>query len=306
MISRSIIARVVLFVLIAVPVVAKKQPPPLGVIAASAGEEVVIADPDGRWVQRFEVGTVGWLYPAPGGALFAPDLVRGRTTVLDLRRPRVMDQFAGVTMPHFGPQSDRYFVVAGEVMMVSYPDRAIMSRFAAKIDNPWQVIVVSNTVLLVLERPAAGEGGSTLVALDPLSRQVVFRSQLSGDVQRMALSAELALLALADASSPTVRVLAAATLTQVLELPVVAPARDVAFLADGRSLVAATGRPGTGGSVHLWILKTKGDHLRVKREADVALSATPIPARSHPPRVVRRGTARARPWRSPRGEIVRR
>ncbi len=70
----------------------KKEIPP-GVIAASVGEVVILADPDRAWKVEFDAGTVGWLFPAPSGIVFAPDLVRGKTTVLDVRSRRVLDRF---------------------------------------------------------------------------------------------------------------------------------------------------------------------------------------------------------------------
>ena len=53
---------------------------------------------------------------------------------------------------------DRYVVVAGDVLMVSYPDRAVLGTVEAEIDYPWQVVMISDSVLLVLERGPVGEG----------------------------------------------------------------------------------------------------------------------------------------------------
>jgi len=166
----------------------EKKPPPVGILAASAGESVVLADPLNRWSKSFDIGTVGWLFQAPGGVLFAPDLVRGKTTVLDLRGRRIVDHIEGVTMPHFGPSPDRYFVAAGDILVVSYPDRAIISRIAAEIGHPRQVIPASDTVVLVLEWSPDGSPKSILSAIDLPSRQVVFRRPLAGDVRSCSLS----------------------------------------------------------------------------------------------------------------------
>jgi len=37
--------------------------------------------------------------------------------------------------------TDRYIAIAGEIVLLSYPDRAVMARIAAEIGHPWQVIV---------------------------------------------------------------------------------------------------------------------------------------------------------------------
>jgi hypothetical protein len=254
----------------------KDAPPPPGIIAASVGEQVVLVDPDGRWVQGFEAGTVGWLYPAPAGVLFAPDLIRGRTTVFDLLGRAVAGRFDAVTMPHFGPEPDRYVVVLGEVMLLSYPDRAVVSRFDAGIDHPWQVIVISNTAVLVLDRRPDGEGGATLVAADPISRRVVYRRRLPGDVHRMALSVEFGLIALADSGSARIRLVEPLTLAPVVEFATAGPAVDVAFLNEGKTLVAAVETPDGRGNAQIWQLKKKKTELKTRREAVVELTAAPV------------------------------
>jgi hypothetical protein len=274
------IRRVLLLLLVLTGVVgaaqAKDPPPPPGIIAASVGEQVVLVDPDGQWSRQFETGKVGWLYPAPAGVLFAPDLIRGRTTVFDLLGQAVAARLDAVTMPHFGPQPDRYVVVLGEVMMLSYPDRAIVSRFDAAIDHPWQVIVISSTAVLVLDRQPDGEGGSTLIAADPISRRVVYRRRLPGDVRRMAISRELGLIAFADSGSARIRLVEPLTLAPVAEFATAGPAVDVAFLSDGKALVAAVETPGGAGGAHVWRLKKKKTGLRIRREAAVGLSAAPV------------------------------
>jgi hypothetical protein len=138
------------------------------------------------------------------------------------------------------------------------------------------VIVVSNVALLVLERSPDGEGGATLVALDPISRQVVYRRNLGADVRRMALSSELGLLALADASGRRVRLVEPITLSPVTDFSVGAAAVDVGFIDGGRSLVAVSGDPGEPGAVHMWRLKRDEDGVNIKRSAQLALSGAPV------------------------------
>ena len=254
----------------------EKQLPPLGVIAASAGNVVVLAEPSGSWSDSFETGTVGWLYPAPGGVLFAPDLVRGRTTVLDLRGRREVERLEGVTMPHFGADRDRYLVVADEVMVVSYPERAVIDRFHVGIESPWQVLPLSSTSLLVLDRRPDGRGGSALVAVDLVSRQVIYRSPLPGGVRRIAASTALGVLAVADADSQSVLLMDPSTNTRLVELPAGASPRDVTFLGDGQALVAALVDASGAGAVRVWVLKWAKGELRIKKEQTVALTGAPV------------------------------
>ncbi|PWB76903.1 MAG: hypothetical protein C3F15_04355 [Holophagae bacterium] len=263
--------------LIAPLALAKDPPQPLGLLAASAGETVVLAEPLGPQVTQFETGPVGWLYEAPGGALFAPDLVNGRTTVIDLRTGQVADRFDGVTMPHFAPAGDRYVVVADDVLLVSYPERAVMTRMAAGIRYPWQVEMVSDTVLLVLERGPDGNGAATLHAVDLATRQVVFRRELAGDVRRFALSRALGLLAFADASSGTVELVLPATLTPVGSLEMGGGVRDVAYLDSRGELAAvAAAADGTSGELKVWKLKPTDGGLKVKKERALPLPGTPV------------------------------
>lgn len=256
---------------------AGKDPPPSGVIAASVGDVVVLADPKTGSASAFESGTVGWLYEGPGGVLFAPDLLTGKTTVLDLRIGAVSDRFDGVTVPHFGPSSpDRYVVVAGDVLEVSYPNRAVISRVKAEIDHPWQVLMISDSVLLVLEKGPAGLGPPVLTAVDMVNRQLVYRRPLPGRVERLALSREFGLLALADAARSEVALVEPATLQPVSVLTTAGPAADVIFL-DERGIVAAVSPVAdAGGELRVWLLKAKKGELTVKKERHLSLGDTPV------------------------------
>jgi hypothetical protein len=226
---------------------------------------------------EFETGPVGWLFEAPGGALFAPDLVNGRTTVIDLRTGQVADRFDGVTMPHFAPSGDRYAVVADDVLLVSYPERAVLTRMAAGIRYPWQVEMVSDTIVLVLERGPGGSGAAKLHAVDLAMQQVVFRRELAGDVRRFALSRALGLLAFADAASATVELVLPATLTPVGSVQMGGGVRDVAFLdsQDGLAAVAAAA-DGSSGELKLWKLKAADGGIKVKKERALSLPGTPV------------------------------
>jgi len=256
---------------------AKDEPPLPGVLAASVGEIVVLSEMAGGQRVEFETGPVGWLFEAPGGALFAPDLVNGRTTVIDLRMGQVADRFDGVTMPHFAPMGDRYAVVGDEVLLVSYPDRAVLTRMAAGILYPWQVEMVSDSVLLALERGPDGTGPATLHAIDLASRQVVFRRELGGDVRRFALSRALGLIAFANASSETIELVTPATLTSVGSVRMSGGVRDVAFLDLQGSLAGvAAAADGAGGELKLWKLKAADGALKVKKERALPLPGTPV------------------------------
>jgi len=262
--------------LIASLTLAKDPLPPPGVLVASVGDTVVLVDPASERMASFETGPVGWLFEAPGGALFAPDLVNGRTTVLDLRLGQVADRFEGVTMPHFAPAGDRYAAVADEVLVVSYPERAVLTRMDAGIRYPWQVEMVSDTVLLALERGPDGAGPAVLHAVDLDTRQIVFRRQLAGDVRRFALSRALGLLAFANASSGTIELVAPATLTPVGSVQIGGGVRDIAFLdLQGGLAAVAAAADGSGGELKLWKLKVADGGLKVKKERALALPGRP-------------------------------
>jgi DNA-binding beta-propeller fold protein YncE len=253
---------------------AKEDPPP-GILAASVEQSVLVADPVSGAVAAFETGPVGFLFEGPGGVLFAPDLVDGRTTVIDLRTLIVADRLDGVTMPHFAPQGDRYTVVAGEVLLVTYPERAVITRVDAGIRFPWQVEMVSGSVMLVLERAPDGTGEAVLHAVDLVTQQVVYRRPLPGDVRRFALSRLLGLLGFADASSSTLQLVAPATLTPVASLQVDGKLRDVAFLDGDPPRIAAVAAGDGGGELKVWTVKQVKGELKIKKEQSLPLPGAP-------------------------------
>lgn len=247
-----------------------------GVVAASAGERVVLLDPASGAVARFDTGPVGFLFPAPGGLLFAPDLVNGRTAVLDLRTATVAERLDGVTMPRFGGQADRYLVIAGDVLAFTYPERAPLLRVRAGIESPWQVLMTPDDMMvLVLERRPDGGGPSTLVAVDLIDRKVVQRAILPGDVTRMAMSQQLGLLALADRTESSVALLEPATLATVLRIPVEGSPVDVAFARDGNRLVTVSN---SGGRAALSAVELKPGRreIKVKPRLETELGAPAV------------------------------
>ncbi len=181
---------------------AKKESPPVGLIAVSGGDVVVLVDPTLGNALSIPTGPVAWLFPAPGGTLFAPDLVHGKTTVVDLRTARKLDTIDGITMPHFGDFSDRYVVLGKRVLVVSYPERAVIDIFDVRFEHPWQVAVVAgNTVLVVLERSPDGASVPVVTAMNLGNGKVSYRRPMSGDVRHFAISPRLGVIALADAGS---------------------------------------------------------------------------------------------------------
>jgi hypothetical protein len=253
-----------------------KDKGPVGLLAASVGEQVVLADPASGWSQAFPTGTVGWLYPAPGGTLFAPDLVRGRTTVFDLVRRVVRGSLDGVTMPLFGEQPDRYMTVAGgQLMVLSYPERAPLISFAVEVAHPWQLIPVPDeSALLILDRQPEG-GDAHLVAADLFSRQVIYRRRLEGDVVRMALSPSLGVLAVADARGDRVCLVDPALGAPLECWPTRGHPRDLAFTGDPEQLAVAVGGPEGVGTLLLWHLKRRSAGIEVKAR-EMALAGEPV------------------------------
>lgn len=257
-----------------VAIAAESKPP--GLLAASVGETVVLADPDSGWSGSFPSGPVGWLYPAPGGVLFAPDLVGGRTTVLDLVGRQVRERLEGVTMPVFGDQPDRYLTVAGgEVMVFSYPERSPLLRFDAGISRPWQLCLTADeTALLVLERSPEG-GAAELVAVDMVSRQSVYRRRLDGGVTRMALSERLGLLVVADERGGRVCGVDPSAGLPVACWPVAGQPADLVFTREPEQLAVAVVGPGGTGRLLLWRLRRKDDGISLKAR-EVVLGGAPV------------------------------
>lgn len=251
---------------------AKHLPPPDFVIA-SAGNQVVVVNPRTGATMGFEAGPVGKLFPAPGGVLFAPDLVDGKTTVIDLRHLRVAKRLHGVTMPHFGPTADRYLVVAGNVLIVSYPDRATLARISANIVHPWQVAVTEDGgTAMILERLPGDPEPPVLWAIDLFQRRVSLHVKLPPDVCSMAFSSEHGVIALAGGS--TVRVVAPATLATLAQLQLRGRAVSTAFADHGQLLLVATAA-GDAGSVERFGLKASHKGLRAHPLKPARLSAAP-------------------------------
>jgi hypothetical protein len=258
--------------------------PPVGILAASAGNEVLLADPTTGETRSVPAGPVAWLFPAPGGVLFAPDLVNGKTTVIDLRALTVREPLPGITMPHFGTLSDRYLVLDKQLLVVSYPDRALMNGFEISFENPWQVeVLVGNTVLLVLERLPEGGGDVTLTAVSLSEGRLVYRRSLPGDVRHFAVSPALAMMALAQAETDQVVLADPATLTPAAVFPLEGSPVDLVFADDGSLLVVAVARPDGGGELAIWRIKLdKKKGLQRKKEWTVQLAAAPVRLVSSP------------------------
>ena len=204
-------------VLISLPLDAKKKEyPPLGILAASIGEEVVLVDPITGASKSFPTGPVAWLFPAPGGVVFAPDLVNSKTTVIDLRTLALRKPIPGVTMPHFGDSPDRYLVLSKQLLVISYPERALINAFEIPFENPWQVeVLADDTALVVLERTPDGVGEKRMTAIALPEGRVVYRRPLPGDVRHFSVSIPLGLMFLAETSANVVSAVDPATLLPV-------------------------------------------------------------------------------------------
>ena len=255
-----------------VPGVPAAKQEPRGVVAASVGDRVVLVDPAAAAVRSFEAGPVAWLFPAPGGLLFAPDLVHGTTTVIDLRAGRVAQRMDKVTMPRFGALADRYVVVAGDVLVVGWPDRALLARIEAGIRYPWQSFVSRDAaVVVVFERRHDGGVPPALWLVDLVEHRVVQRVPLDPHALRVAMVTSLGLIAVAEGEKG-VALLDAGTLLPVARLTPPGRAVDVAWSGVEKRLLVASGRDGTG-SVLGFELGTKKGKLRSKETRPVALGS---------------------------------
>jgi WD40 repeat protein len=273
-----------LLLTICLPTAVAKDKPPVGILAASAGEEVFLVDPTSGDTRSIATGPVAWLFPAPGGILFAPDLVNSKTTVIDLRTLSVRDPIPGVTMPRFGTLPDRYLVLANQLLVMSYPNRALMNRFEIPFENPWQVeILADNTVLLVLERLPQGGGEVELAAVNLGEGRLVYRRPVGGDVRHFAVSPVLGLIALAAAGTGQVILADPATLTPAAVFTTSGKPVDLVFAGDGSTLAVAVERSDGGGELLIWKIKLeKKKGLQKKKEWTVPLSGPPVRLASSP------------------------
>ncbi|RLE27466.1 MAG: hypothetical protein DRJ65_02790 [Acidobacteria bacterium] len=273
MMSRSLltvtgVALLVIVCLGSFPAEARKPLVPRGVVIMSSGDQVVLVDPASSGIRSLETGPVGFLFPAPGGVLFAPDVVNGRTGVIDLRSGRVVEMISGVTMPHFGPRRDRYLVVAGALTMVSYPERSLIFRMDGEFDRPWQVqLGPEGMTVLILERRPSGEGGTTISAIDIMHRRVVYSKIFDHDLIHFAMAPSRGVMAVIDRTAGDVVLLDSMTLIEVRRLPVPDGATDVVVLSDGKELVVA----GASGRLLRWALKVKSDALQVLTEDPIMI-----------------------------------
>ncbi len=258
--------------------VAGKDKLPIGVVAASAGDRVIMVDPTTGDSRYIPAGPVAWLFPGPGGIVFAPDLVNGKTTVLDLLSLSVKDQFPGVTMPHFGTLSDRYLVLAKRLLVMSYPERALMNSFDISFDHPWQVeVLANNSILMVLERLPDTGGEASLIAVNLGEGRLVYRRPMEGDVRHFALSVALGVMALAQAEGNQVILVDPGTLTPAAVFATNGKPVDLVFAEDDSTLVIAVERPDGGGEILIWKIKLdKKEGLKKKKEWTVPLAASPV------------------------------
>ena len=256
----------------------KKEYPPLGILAASVAEDVILVDPITGTSKSFATGPVAWLFPAPGGVLFAPDLVNSKTTVIDLRTLTVRKPIPGVTMPHFGESADRYLVLSKKLLVISYPERALINTFEIPFENPWQVeVLANNTALVVLERAPDGVGEKRLTAVALPEGRMVYRRPLPGDVRHFSVSIPLGLMALAETSTNAVSAVDPGTLLPVSVFQLTGTPVDLVFADDGSILVVAVARADGDSELAIWKLKMDNKKgLQRKKEWVVPLGAAPV------------------------------
>ncbi len=254
-----------------------KTRPPDGILAASVGDTVVLVEPFSSRTITFETGPVGWLFPAPGGILFAPDVIHARTTVINLLALAVVDRLDGLTMPHFSANPDRYTAITDEIVILSYPDRAVIKTIGAKIAHPWQVIMAPDgAAMMILERLPDGSAGVHMTTVNLITGQVVYRRPLIGDIRHFALSPQLGILALADAESNRVHLVEPATLTPIAERAAAGRPVDVTFAHEGKTMATAIATGDGAGILDLAIFKTGKKGMSIGKEYSIPLGASPV------------------------------
>ncbi len=254
-----------------------KTSPPTGVLAASVGDSVVLVEPTSGRAVTLETGPIGWLFPAPGGILFAPDVINARTSVISLLALAVVDRLDGLTMPYFSANPDRYTAITDEVVMLSYPDRAVIKTIRAKIAHPWQVIMAPDgAAMMILERLPDGSTGVHMTTVNLITSQVVYRRPLTGDIRHFALSPQLGVLALADADTNQVHLVEPATLTPIAVRATAGTPIDVAFAHEGKVMATAIATVDGVGILDLAVFKTGKKGMKIDKEFSIPLDASPV------------------------------
>jgi hypothetical protein len=244
-----------------VVVVHAAPPEPSGVIAVSGGDDVTLVLPGRAEPVSIQTGTVGFLYPAPGGLLFAPDLVNGRTTVINLPNLQVAERFPGITQPHFGPYSDRYLVVAGDLVFVTWPERSLIRRVNAEFSSPWQVFLSPEGVsALVFERPPTDDGPATLTAVDLTSHRQVGRRVWPNGIARVAVGMDNGLLAAVNTNGRNIEILDLSSMRTVTTLATRETPRDAVFALKGERMLSAVGDVVV---IHRIKSRSKGTEFRI-------------------------------------------
>ena len=246
---------------------------PEGRIAVSCGEGVALVNPADGQVVPVPTGPLGWLYPAPGGMLYAPDTRRGRTTAIDLATGRVADTFKGLMMPVFGAADERYVdAVRGRVLIAAYPDRLVLEDWEVPLERPWRVRISNDGLTLyVLDRPRQG---GAVVKIDLLSGRVQARVALPREPDEMILLEELGILAVAYPELEAVELRSGTSLT--VEGIVHCPGSPAGLAFDGsRSLLVAVAGDGDGAVVRYRIRRKEKEGLDVREKDRLELPAVP-------------------------------
>lgn len=268
---------VVVLVMLITNICLAKTTPPTGVLAASVGDSVILVEPSSSRTMTFKTGPVGWLFPAPGGILFAPDVINAQTSVINLLSLALVDRLDGLTMPHFSANPDRYTAITDEVVILSYPDRAVIKAISAKIDHPWQIIMAPDgAAMMILERLPDGSTGVHMTTINLVTSQVVYRRPLTGDIRHFALSPQLGVLALADAKTNQVHLVEPATLTPIAVRTTSGQPIDVAFVHEGKIMATAIATGDDAGILDLAVFKTGKKGMKIDKEFSIPLSANPV------------------------------
>jgi len=205
-----------------------KRNTPEGLLAVSTENSVILSGMPNGELTTIDTGPVGFLFPAPGGILFAPDLVHGRTTIIDTRNLRTREVISRLIMPRFTVWKDRYLVLAEDLMVLSYPEHALVLKMDAEIMSPWQLSSTEDGMsLLVLERAVDGRGPSVISAYDLGFRQQVFRKSFESDYIAFALMTEAGMLVVADRSGKQLLFMNPVSLGVLHRIPLKNPPADI-------------------------------------------------------------------------------
>ncbi len=236
------------------------------VAVLTSSQLCVVSLPAGSLVCRALPGPGAMLLAAPDRRIVVPLRDEDATVVVDPAGNE--ERWRGRFMPLFFDEPDRaYVLLPGELVTLSYPDRAPFHRMRLEGVQGATAATVSPDGRLVAIAPA-GQGPSSLVMVSARQLRVLERLAVPAAVVQVVLppETESAVVGLAD-GRVGVAIPELGLVPPVLELPEAVSA--LAVSPDGRGLVAGSGKAGRGVLVFARLKANSGRPLKERSRMDV-------------------------------------